>query len=227
MSKKTTMYVSTEETIIRRRKTVVKVEQTYVQLYKNVRAYTLMMAPGSPVDLMLFLITKMNDNNGVQVNQTLIKEYIGTLPKLITERTFFRLLKTLQRNNVLFVVARGEYKLNPAFVWQGDIGTRLEHIRFMEEGGIKLKANETLLLDRRQEHDGSVTVNENPDELRAMVDYGEMNVDEAKEYIEDVRDTIQEHIELKDEALNSETPPVQPNWGEANWVNLEYPEPEQ
>jgi hypothetical protein len=158
MSKKTTLYVTSEETIVRKRQTIIKVEASYVQLYKNIRAYTLIMAPGSPTDLMLFLITRMNDNNGVHMNQMIIKEFISSLPKPITERQFYRVLKVLIKNNVVIPIARGEYKLNPAIVWQGDIGTRMEHIKFLEEGGVSLKPNESLLLDKKEDSNGITVI---------------------------------------------------------------------
>lgn len=205
MSKKTTLYVSTEETIVRRRQVVVQVEQSYVQLYKNIRAYTLAMAPGSPVDLMLFLITKMNENNGMHINREVKTEFIKSLPKPITERSFYRLVKLLIKSNVLIPVTRGEYKMNPAIVWQGDVGTRMEHIRFLEQGGVKLKPNEKLILDKKEENDGKVTINGDEakaqEVLQGMVegeapapvatDYGDMDLAGAQDYIESQRNKEQ------------------------------------
>lgn len=174
MAKKTTIYVQQEETFVRRRQTVIKVEASYVQLYKNIRAYTLALSPGSPIDMMLFFITKMNDNNGIQLNKTLIDEYIKSLPTPITERTFYRTVKILTKNNVLLPISRGEYKMNPAIVWQGDVGTRMEHIKFLEEGGVSLKPNEKLLFDKREDSQGNVTVlgNEESAKEEMVIDFG-------------------------------------------------------
>lgn len=175
MSKKATIYVQQEETFVRRRQTVIKVEASYVQLYKNIRAYTLALAPGSPIDMMLFFITRMSDNNGVQINKTVVEEYSKSLPKPITERTFYRTVKILIKNNVLVPLSRGEYKMNPAIVWQGDIGTRMEHIKFLEEGGVNLKPNEKLLLDRKVDSDGKETVLGSGEVV--VVDFGEPDIE--------------------------------------------------
>jgi len=148
---KGSIFLQTEETIVRKRQILLKVEASYVQLYKNIRNYTLLMDPGSPIDLMLWMITKMNENNGISMNQTMIEEYNSTLLKPLARKTFFRKLEILIRHNVIIRLGRGEYKMNPAIVWQSDMGTRMEHIKLMEEGGIKLKPSEILIADNKQD----------------------------------------------------------------------------
>lgn len=233
MSKKTTIFVQQEETFVRRRQTVIKVEASYVQLYKNIRNYTLALSPGSPIDMMLFFITKMSDNNGVQVNKQVIAEYIASLPKPITERTFFRTVKTLINHNVLLPLSRGEYKMNPAIVWQGDIGTRLEHIKFLEEGGMNIKPNEELLLDKVKEHDGKETVRgdekaaledeRREDEEGMIIDFTVLEEDKPVERVK----TNSEIIREKEAAAKQETPKLNTNGREqGKWdAPLEYPKP--
>lgn len=239
MSKKTTIFVQQEETFVRRRQTVIKVEASYVQLYKNIRNYTLALSPGSPIDMMLFFITKMSDNNGVQVNKQVIQEYIASLPKPITERTFFRTVKILINNNVLLPLSRGEYKMNPAIVWQGDIGTRLEHIKFLEEGGMNVKPNETLLLDKVKEHDGKETVrgDENvvfederrEDEEGIIIDFGfdQETIDRVNE--EGVRQEVENFKKMypATEEESFKLPKLNTNGREqGQWdTPLEYPKP--
>lgn len=218
---------------MRRRQTVIKVEASYVQLYKNIRNYTLALSPGSSIDMMLFFITKMNDNNGVQVNKAIIQEYIASLPKPITERTFFRTVKTLIKNNVLLPLSRGEYKMNPAIVWQGDMGTRLDHIKFLEQGGLNLKPNEELLLDKVRDHRGKEVVcgdeklaledERMEEDERAVIDFGPPDVDEGKIYIEEHRKKMGEFPTEKKE----ETSKLDINGRkQGNWdAPLEYPKP--
>lgn len=228
MSKKTTIFVQQEETFVRRRQTVIKVEASYVQLYKNIRNYTLSLSPGSPIDMMLFFITKMNDNNGVQVNKTVIEEYIKSLPKPITERTFFRTVKTLINHKVLIPLSRGEYKMNPAIVWQGDIGTRMDHIKFLEQGGINLKPNEELILDKVEDKDGKTTVR--GDENAVFQD--ERREDEEGMIIDfTVLDEPRpvERVKMNSEIIKEkeETPKLNTNGREqGQWdAPLEYPKP--
>lgn len=176
--KKTVILVKGDEVIARRRQTVLRVEFEHLEPYRNIRKYTRILSPGSVVDIMMFLIARMDADNTISSGKNLYTEYVRGLKEAITEKTFSRAIRKLTDNGILLPTSRGEYTINPDVLWSGEIGTRVSAIRFNEQP-VKRKDNEELVMDRKETAAGEVVVLGDEQKARELIPEEEEAVEKA------------------------------------------------
>lgn len=114
MSKRTTLMFKKTRKVSEEEETV-SVELSHISLFKSLREYTRLASPGSPVDLMLWLLSRVDTSNEVSVTDTLVAEYSASLgdDAFATKRTFDRRVDVLLRIGFLIRQGQAIYLINP------------------------------------------------------------------------------------------------------------------
>lgn len=128
-----------EERIIRTKRIYMEIEGDFLQMYKNLDDYTGMLKSPWSMKFLIWLVTQISNDNKVNIDSELKKEYIDSRQKKGVEppslRTIDYVVRELKENNILLHVGRGVYKINPVLFWQSTREARRKHIEFLREGG--------------------------------------------------------------------------------------------
>jgi len=106
------------------------------QVYKDLHKYISLVSPGTPAELLVWLLTFTECN--LTINGELVARFNEEHDPQ-SERNFFRKVKVLVNKKALIRVSKGEYRINPAII-EGSVHiplktpeTELSAIPFLEE----------------------------------------------------------------------------------------------
>jgi len=114
-------------------------DRDYGKLYQS-GMFKLLQLDGCPVKLFLFLCETCSDTNLISSGVVTIDEFLEWMERATgkelaySKETVHKSFKKLKSADLLVIISRGKYKINPVHFWKGSKESdRIDSVRFMLE----------------------------------------------------------------------------------------------
>lgn len=168
--KEKAFYFATEEITTKRRVAKITVPQEFVQVYRNLYAYTKNL-PHSCINPFIWIMTNCYKDGSVYFTPEFTVEFEKETG--LKKRMLARILKQLSDEHLLIKVGRAHYRINPKVIWQESQGERAKTINSLKEGGHDLSPTDNQLTAGEEE--GTLTLTEETTETYTDEKEGDSN----------------------------------------------------
>lgn len=137
MTKKKRIFFETEEVIRKTKRGYIDLDTDYFQFYSTAFYHLASLTSVCAKDFVLWIMSKVDDNNEFIYNTKLFNEFITDLsniqqPKSYTQTTVYGALKELSEKGIIIRYERGHYRVNPKLFWSDDTSKRITAIKHLE-----------------------------------------------------------------------------------------------